>query len=640
MKHSTGNRMSASHVRTSPTRLEKNCSFERLEDRRLLAVTTFDYDTATVNIAYEAGDSFVTVGNNGTRLTVNGAFVQHSQSSLTKYIELGQIESLRIIGSNTGDSQLPSSGIPGLIFSDTFNSLNAPLLSGLTVTGVDEMQFTGFFEVGGSISAAMASPTSLVTQTPGSTLIVRGKTHMTLPGGMVFLNQPANDFGEALHLEIGPSTGESHITDANALVLSFVEVAGTLRLNAPVIADVVGASIEVNDILFLKGTNIILGDNADLVAAKINVKADGFAEIRMKSDMLLIGASFADEARLRSQGMIQDAGNARLDVAGHLLLDARGGIRLGDFDSSVFNAGTLFVAASGNVQIQENSDMVLTGVKVDSGNVTLGSTGSMTDVADARIQVSGDLNLSASSIALGNSPTDFFKAGRVQVQSAGPVLIYSNGDMTMHGSNSALDLTLHAGGGHLGNAPGTAFNATNQTTLSGNSVTIGLDGSFATRFLTLQSPGNVTVRESDSMLLVGNSSANSFRLSSFSEIRNANNARVITTHRLDLAAASVTMGSATGDYVEFRSLRFTTTGGMSLAADTDILVVLSNQSDTLSLSSTGSIYDQPGSSIAISGATVLAGVNIVLGDDPTECFVANPANVVVNASGVASITYC
>lgn len=635
MKNHDWNRPSA-----LPLRTKRSFGFERLEDRRMLATTTWDLNTATVNVAFDPGEMLVTVGNDGTHLTVNGVLVELPAGSASKHIEIGQIENLRVINGNIGGGDNFAKSFPDLVFSDTFNSLNAPLLNEISLSGIDELLFNGFLETGGTLTANLAGPSSLVGQASGSTLIVRGKTEINLPGGQVLLNEPANDFGVAMILEIGMPSGESRIRDANGLVLAKVDVDGSLHLQAPVIVDIAGATIDVGETLYLQGANIILGDSAMLSAARLNVQATGSANISMISDMILTGVNSAGTAILRSQGMIGDVDNVTIGIAGELLLDARAGISLGDSVSREFNAGTLFVSSGGNVQISENSDMVLSGVKVDSGNVMLVSTGNMTDIPEAIIDVRGDLGLSADSIALGNSPIDYFVVGRLQVQSGGAVLIYANGDLTMHGSNNAFDLTLHAGGGHLGNAAGTNTVAANQATLSGRSVTFGLEGSFNAQFLTLQSTGNVTVRETDSMLLVGNSSANTFRLSSHLEIRNANNARVVAKHRLDLAAMVVSMGNANGDYIESRSLRFTTLGAMNLSADSDILIVLNNQASTLSLSSPGVIFDQPGSSIAISGATVFTGTDVVIGNDPTECFVATPGNVIVNASGLASITYC
>jgi hypothetical protein len=630
---------------------DQGCQFEILEPRRLLAVAALDYDSGILSITYEAGESSVSIGNNNRFLMINGEIAGNTAPEPAR-IPLDSIRQIRVEGHATSAAM----GL-NLEFVDKFNQENSPGLQDVRVSDVNRVAFLGQLELAGNLVVATGPESGEVWQSLDGQLEIQGSTQISVFGGGINLSSPQNDFAGPVSIVSAHSTGEVRIVDTKALLLDQIDVEGTLRLKANTIRDSGHASIRVTEALFVKAEksfssplefvnsplarytgSIILGDSAtdDLQIGKLNFKARGMVSIRADSSLLLIGSSYATNARLEASGSIDDAIFARTNVKARIALRAGEQIRLGDMDTCAFNAAAVRVVAAGSVAIHQQEDMTLLGVEV-GGNLTASSGGNLTNSDRAMIEVAGDAVFSADSIVLGDSLLDVFHAGRLSFNSAGQVSIEAQGDQIVFGNNSAGMLMLNAAGGLLSDAAGSVTRVQDHSVLAGGAITWGRHSTFESNTLTLRAIGNITLHQSSDMVLTGINTANSFRLSSNGAISNRTGATIAAHFRLDLAAATIDLGSMPGDHIEFRSLRFDSTGIMNLHSDSDIRIVLGNHSGTLNLSSTGNIDDQPGAQVVVEGEAALAGVDIVLGDTG-ECFNVMSMVVVVNASGISDVT--
>ncbi len=560
---------------------ENNCRFETLEARQLLAFVAFESITGTLDIIYESGETLVTVGNNNQYLTINGVEAE-AWNSQFKRIRVAQIENM-VVSGNASTTSSPVS----LKFVNKFNEVNAPLFQTLNISDVNDIYFAGQIVLGSDLTIATYSEPLSISQSMDSALTNHGETHIRFGNGSIDLSHGLNDFVGPVSIKASPTSDQVLIADSNSLKLGNIDIAGKFRITAESVSSSLGSVIAVNDAMYVNAGSITLGNHPldHFAAAKLNFKSTGIVNISADSNLFLIGANSAESASLQSTGWIRDAGGARTNITDQLELRAAHHITLGEQDADEFNTGVLLIKAAGPVSITEDSSTNLFGVVVN-----------------------------------------------------GSLTVYSNMEITVFGENTAGDLTLHAGGGLLSDVAGSQTIVQNHTTLSGSTITWGKESTFMTNTLTLKSDGNVTVRESNDLILTGTNVANSFRLLSPGAISNTPNTSLAATYRLDLAAASTDLGNQVGDNFQFSSLRFNTTGAMNLHADCSIRFVLDNHARSLNLQSTGNIGDQPGSSVLIEQAAHLSGVDIVLGDIASECFKVLSNIVVVSASGISDIT--
>lgn len=606
----------------------------------MLAFAAFDSLTNTLDITFESGDTHVSVGNNNHFLTINGVDLLGHVQTLKRY-PINQIENLTINGAAGQTDDMVR-----LELTDSFNQVNSPLLQNVLITDINEVYFAGELEIGNQLVIALgpdsgplshASEFRAIGQSVTSELTINGGTRIRVDNGSIDLSTGTNDLVGAVSVSSPSTIGTVELRDVNELVLGDIKVRHDLDLQATSIINQPGAVIRVGDTMFVNTDHGLLGDNAldYLSTRKLNFKSTGKIRMSVDTDMTLVGASFSVNASLQSTGWIRDGISAQTNVSQQFTLKASE-ITVGDTGTDEFNAGQLTVATTGTASIKENSTTMFSGQSA-AGSLHVQSVADVLDTITAEIVVTGDAKFSGSNIILGETPGDRFEVGRLNVNTSGRVIVFSNTALTAFGSNTAIDMTLHAMSGLLSDEAGTQTVVRNQSTLSGEAITWGKDSTFITNTLTLKSTGNVTVHEINDMLLVGNSTANSFRLSSAGEISNAANATLSANYRLDLVAASTNLGNQAGDSFKFRSLRFDTAGAMHLSADSDILIVLDNHAKSMNLQSSGNINDQPGSSILIQQSAVLSGVDVVLGDGPGECFDVLSDVLAVFASGISNV---
>ncbi|MBD3648711.1 MAG: hypothetical protein HUJ31_14945, partial [Pseudomonadales bacterium] len=238
-------------------------------------------------------------------------------------------------------------------------------------------------------------------------LVVAGLATITSTAGNITL-------GDNNILRLGSLSvfGEDvDITESDNILVDQSVVSGSLDLTSTEedITGLTGASIEVAGDVTLtvsedrtidfSESNNAFGD-VTLIGSFINV-----SEI----DGISIEAIDADSLTLDSAGDITDITGANVNVLNDATLIAAGDIVIADLESDQFNAGNLAITAV-NANVVESSATQLAGLDM-SGSLVLTSSGNITDVQNAVLNVAGLVTLNAgegnSDITLNNTENRF-----------------------------------------------------------------------------------------------------------------------------------------------------------------------------------------------------------------------------------------
>jgi filamentous hemagglutinin family protein len=442
----------------------------------------------------------------------------------------------------------------------------------------------------------------------------------------------------------------------------------------------------------VRGTDVILSGSAigtpaeplQVDAATLNFNSGGAVSISEANDTVLTGTNTADSLTLASAGSITDAAGTSVTVTNAASLSGTA-ITLADDAGDTLSAGTnASFSASG-----------LGGISVGAaGTVNLGSLTTSTSAVGASTTVTEASGLTSVTVSTNDGDVNIdFGADSVTYTAAGDTLNFSAGvtdvgftnstGIELTGANSANNLSLVAGGAITG-AAGTSVTATGNASFSGTSITLGDDpadalsvtgnASFAATdgnvsigapasvgfgTLTFNATGNVSIREDGSMVLTGTNTANELTLNSTGSITDAPgtsvtanaNASLMATDSITLAddasdVLSVTgqaiLLSTTGDIsigalgtANFGAVNFNAAGTVSIREGSDTAIFATNLVNGLTLTSTGTITDQAGTSLTVTNAASLSGTSITLGDDPGDT--TNFGTLTFNSPGTVSI---
>jgi uncharacterized protein YxjI len=277
--------------------------------------------------------------------------------------------------------------------------------------------------------------------------------------------------------------------------------------------------------------------------------------------------------------------------------------------AGAFNAQSLTFNSAGNVTIQEDSDMLLTGTNT-AAVLSLSSTGAITDASGTSVTTTAGASITA------------------------------NGAITLNDNSGDV---LSVGG---------------NANFSGTSINVGSSGTFNAQSLTFNSAGNVTIQEDDSMEVTGANTAALLNLSSNGAITDAGGTSVTTTAgAIFVAGGAITLNDNSGDVLSVagnanfsgstidigpagtfgaQSLTFNSAGNVTIQEDDDMEVTGTNTAAILSLSSTGAITDAVGTSVTTTaGAIFVAGGAITLNDNSGDVLsVAGNANFTGSAINI------
>jgi hypothetical protein len=535
--------------------------------------------------------------NAGT-LTFDGTIVTIAEDSNTDLVGVNSANSLNLDSTGTiSDAGAVSVTISGLANVDAVTTIslgggifNAGTLTfdGTDVTiaedsntdlvGVSLATGTLTLDSTGSISDAGAT-----SVTVGGLADVDATTTINLGGGI--FNAGTLTF-DGTNVTIAEDSGTDLVGASSA--------SGFLTLDSTgAISDAGATSVTIGGLADVDaGTSIDLGNGGTFNAGTLTF--DGtVVTISEDSNTDLVGANAATTSlTLDSVGAISDAGATSVTVGGLADVDAATTISLG---GGIFNAGTLTFDGT-TVTISEDSDTDLVGVSTASANLTLDSTGAISDAGATSVTVGGLADVdAATTVSLGGG---IFNAGTLTFDGTG-VTISEDSDTNLVGVNSATgSLTLDSTGA-ISDAGATSVTVGGLADVDA-ATTISLGGgTFNAGTLTFDAV-NVTIAEDSNTDLVGvNVATGTLALDSTGAISDAGATSVTVGGLADVdATTTISLG---GGIFNAGTLTFDGTN-VTIAEDSDTaLVGVNAATGTLTLDSTGSISDAGATSVTVGG---------------------------------------
>ena len=662
----------------------------------------------------------------------------------------------------TGTASFNGSAISiGTLGTANFGLLNVTSAGAVGVQEDSDTLLTGTNTAGGlTLTSAGA-----ITDASGTSLVVNGASTMTAANAITLndisndiLTVTGNASFSGSAITIGPagtanfgsltlnSAGAVGVQEDSDTMLSGMSTAGVLTLSsAGAITDALGTSLVVTGGSSMTATNAItLNDTASDVLTvtgnaafngsaitigalgtanfgSLTVTSAGVVDVQEDSATLLTGTNSAGGLTLSSTGAITDALGTSLAVTGGSLMTATNAITLNDTATDVLtvtgnasfngsaitigalgtaNFGSLTVNSAGAVDVQEDSDSLLTAINT-AGDLTLSSTGAITDAAGTSLVVTGASTMTATNaITLNDTATDVLTVtgiasfngstitigalgtanfGSLIVNSAGAVNVQEDSNTLLSGMSTAGGLTLSSSGA-ITDATGTSIvvtgvssmTATNAITLNdtatdvltvtgnasfnGSAITIGPVGAANFGSLTVTSAGAVDVQEDSNTLLTGTNTAGGLTLSSTGAITDAAGTSLVVTGASTMTATNaITLNDTASDVLtvtgnasfngsaiiigalgttNFGSLTVNSAGAVNVHEDSATLLTGTNTAGGLTLSSTGAITDATGTSLVVTGASTMTATNAITLNDTASDVLTVTGNAAFNGSAI------
>ncbi len=396
-----------------------------------------------------------------------------------------------------------SSGLVNIDEADGANVLNVASGSGaVTVTSG-----TGNLNV----TTIAAGTTATITATAGAITDANGAANNVTAPTLVATAATGIDLDTTIGSLSATNAGAGNvlIDDQGSLSIALLSVAnGNAVITATGdLSDAAGATISVNGNASLTGPNITLGDSVGDATnfGSLTFHSTGSVTIVEDSATTLTGTNTANALTLASAGALTDQAGTSLTVTNLAFLSGTI-ITLGDNVGDTTNFGQLRFTSAGSVLISEDSATELAGTST-AGSLSLQSSAGLTDAGGTNLSVTANASLTATSILLGDTGSDVVNFGSLTFNSAGSVTISEDSATTLTGTSLAGALTLTSSGA-IGDTAPSSVTVTGLATLVGGAITLG-DGAsaFNAGSLTFTASGDVSIRETNGMVLAGASSA-------------------------------------------------------------------------------------------------------------------------------------
>ncbi len=459
-------------------------------------------------------------------------------------------------------------------------------------------------------------------------------------GGLDSFNAGSVEFRSNGHVTISENS-DTHIVGSNN--------ARSLTLTSwGHITDEVDAKITVDHETGFTGVSVVLGDTD---TDRFNTGSMYFWTTEMfsvsedSSSHIIETKNQAGDFELEANGAITDANNARMNVTNLAKFKANT-VNVGDTNEDWFNAGTVSFESAGLFKISENSDLQLAGDN-RAFRTVLNSSDNITNVADAKVNVTGSAAFFGDNIVIGNRTGDEFNAGTIAFRTAqdanGLVHITEDSATNVGGVNEAMTLKL-ASAGSITDGPRSQVKVMGNaelTTENNGHIVVGdsgmlrdgttFDAAFESRTLTVQTDGsgNALIEEDGDIILKGVNKANSLSLvaKESGKILDTVETELDVRYNLNVEGSLVNLGTAiipngsSTDKLEFSTLTFKTTGNINVSADDSFFLVGDSETGGfLTLESEGDIRSTSGSELLTETGARFDGMDILVGNLDDDCF--------------------
>ncbi|MFN5199559.1 MAG: beta strand repeat-containing protein, partial [Planctomyces sp.] len=580
-----------------------------------------------INTALDAGGgvvSLVTTGAVTITAPITAEEITISAGSLTQPL-VTDTDRLTLSLGTAGQNIVVQEADQLVLGSSTINGGSLTLTAGGAVTVDGTIS---------NISSLNLNSSGSIRGMVGAELEVSGAAHLT--GSSITLGtQPGEtiNFGS---LQV-TSTGAVSITEDSSISLRGANTAGSLTLRTTTTVADAGSSIAVTGDLQVEASSITLADSGQeslnvsgnalfttstggniVVAAagnaqfgSVTFQTDNSVSIAEDGDMQLSGSSSAQSVTLNSSGAITDSG-ATLIVTGDVQLTGNG--------IALTNTVNEQINVSGNVSFTS------TGADITVGATGTTNFGSMTFTTTGSVSIAEDSSSDLVGNSTGGSLT-IVSSGTITDTTGGAASIVLTGDASLTGANIVL-------GDNSGDNISVAGNAVLSAT-SGGTIDVEATGAVNFGTLTFVSDSTVNIIEDSSTEIVGTNSAGTLNLTSAGALIDP--ATIDVTGDATFTGTSIFLAGDPADVlnvgqnllliatgggsiivdtpgtVTLGSLTFQTTGAVTVAEDSDMLLSDTNTAGTLTLISTGQISNAAAASVTVTGNANLTGGSMLLG---------------------------
>lgn len=373
--------------------------YQKLEPRRVLAVIgSFNGGTGLLDITLDADFDTATIAHDGVNVTLNGSkdldpFTGGSQEAL-----IGSVNDIRI----TGDSS--KFGQTANLLSD-FDSSSGIFLNSLDVFDIETLSIEGHYELGGNLSVSLSGFASISDNGPGH-LTVGGDSTIDVGDGTIELDDTQNQFLGTLNVTAaGSSFADATIVADGDILLGNVDVDGDFNLAVTgSISNAASATIDVDGLTTLladdfdagNGNNAIhLGDSAgDFVSLNtLSFQTVDNVIVEAESSVSISDFNTAYILALKSDVAITNEAFTFMLIGGTADFEAPN-ITIGDQFDDYFDAQSLTFQSTGDVFIESDFDITLTGPS-EADSLSLLAYGDIYGEVDGSLVVAGDVYLNA-----------------------------------------------------------------------------------------------------------------------------------------------------------------------------------------------------------------------------------------------------
>ncbi|WP_428390048.1 filamentous hemagglutinin N-terminal domain-containing protein [Mucisphaera sp.] len=496
-------------------------------------------------------------------------------------------------------------------------------------------EFVGTSNIGGTLTV---TSTGAITDAAGADITVGGNA--TFNGASIALNEAAtHDFGS---ITFDTTPGAVEIVEQGDMLIVGASDATTLTLTSGgAITDDATGAITTTGLATITGTSITLDSGLHNFNSVV-LNSAGDVVLTQASDIILSGTSVVNSLTLNSTGgLIADDGTADYTVAGLADLTANGTITLDD----TYDFGQLRFNTAAAVAIADGSATVLSGAST-AGSLDLDSTGSITDLADTDLAITGLADFNGTSILIGDDAADTQNFGSLTVNSAGNVTVTEDSGLSFEGASVVGgDLVVSAEGVIDDDGAGAdlAVTGLGSFTSTGGAQGITLDATDTHDFGTLafnSATGAVVIDENSATVLSGTSTAASLNLDSNGTITDDGTADVVITGLADITNTGANAITLDDGNLDVGQLQVNSADAVTIVEENGFELAGATTATDLTLTATtGAITDDDASAaITASGLVTLSGDSIAVDRDNTHqfgtlTFTSNVGDVTIEEAG-------
>ena len=465
-------------------------------DVQSLRLTTpgaiFDGTRTTVEVdglAVLNGAFGIRFGDNGTD-SFNAGSVNFNSSG---HVSIGELSDTNVVGNNTARSWTARS--VGNITNGTDTSINVRFQSGFTAANVilgnqvgDSVE-TGalfFFAANRFELEAESDIVIIERKNESGTLDLhsegtitdddRGFTNIR---GLAEFTAESVDLGDtrtdqfnagSIQFDTETTFRYNENSSTNIINTSVAGLGNSIINSTGNITNSDNASVNIEGSVSFFGENVLLGnqdgDNFQFGVLSFNTATDGDGLVSITEDdsTLIGGTNTASNLRLNSAGAITDGQLSSIDVLANsrfialnndeIVIGDRG-VNQGEAFDAIFNTGSLTVRSDGDVAVESDSRILLTGTNL-ANNLTLDAGLGSFDIVDSstnRIRALGTLDLTGDLINIGTGvdvdgeDSDLIVIQGLTFNSQGNTRVSSESAFEIRGNNlSNGTLILDSGG--------------------------------------------------------------------------------------------------------------------------------------------------------------------------------------------------